>query len=390
MTYKELLSLYKLGQLSEKQSAEIEADVEKHQAISDYLFEAEGLPEYSDFDIEKIAEDTSSENAEQDFVKTINKSIRKAFVKFGTAVAVVVLVLVIVLGATLPYIVDAFYYNPAKVIGEGKNYTTNQMTLDTATYTELFTPAFYRADVEVSRDGFGNYDICVPQNFSVNGQFRDAYGAVDKGRLSWFSEGLLRLPEKNVFADNGASMNHSGNLADASSLNEKLLSLDDKDYYIGYITFEDVMSYDELVLWSEANAVAPWWCAVCQKIEKGYQTNMLTGFNYQGFGAEMAYDKEKYPYLNYYDVLAEAENGEASAEIMETHMISMLRYIKEREDFRDMAGCIYSEHSFEQLAMNIEEHGLNIYGFAVVAQRDELIRIGNLENVCYIHTSLFG
>ena len=44
MTYRELLELYKAGELELEQRKRIEKDIEKQEAISDYLYEQEGIP----------------------------------------------------------------------------------------------------------------------------------------------------------------------------------------------------------------------------------------------------------------------------------------------------------------------------------------------------------
>ncbi len=394
MTYKELLRLYKSGELDVQQRAELEKEIEKQEAIGEYLFEAEGIPEFSDLDI--LSESSFAESGDdKKFMKMINKSIRKAFIKLGVAVGVIVLAVVLIAVTTLPYIVDACYYNPAKVIGEGDGWSTNQMSLDTAVYTELFTPGYYRIKVEAKREGYGNYDICIPQNFSVNGQFRDVYGTVEKGELTLYSDGLFKLPTQNAFVPDdimGVYARYSGTGAagTAQVAMEKLNNLDENDYYVGYVTFDKVMTYDELVSWSKTEGITPDWCAVCRKEKNRYEVDDIIGFNYLSSSGGMAYDNETYPYLNYYDMVETVENfpEEAfSTEVMETHMISMLRFMEDRETFRDMVGCTKSDWDFEELAINIEENGLNIYGFAVVAQKDSLLEISRMEDVHYIYTT---
>ena len=39
MTYRELIDLYKNGKLNEEQKAKVEKDIERQEAISEYLFE---------------------------------------------------------------------------------------------------------------------------------------------------------------------------------------------------------------------------------------------------------------------------------------------------------------------------------------------------------------
>ncbi len=394
MTYKELLQLYKSGELDKERREKVEKDIEKHEAIGEFLFENDGIPEFSDFDVqsESVAEEDSDEKR---FTRMIKKSIRKAFIKTAVAVGVIVLAVVLIAVTAMPFIVDAFYYNPAKVIGEGDGWSTNQMTLDTAVYTELFTPGYYRVKVETKREGYGKYDICIPQNFSVNGQFKDVYGNLDKGELTLYSDGFFKLPVQNAFVPDdimGVDARYSGTGAAGTvqDAKDKLNTLDEYDYYVGYVTLDKVMTYDELVSWSKAEGITPDWCAVCKKEKNRYEVDDIIGFNYLSSSAVMAYDNEKYPYLNYCDMVETVDDfpeDAISAEVMETHMISMLRYMVGREDFRDVTGCVKSDWDFEELAINIEENGLNIYGFAIVAQKDKLIEISNLDNIHYLYAT---
>ena len=48
MTYRELIVLYKNGKLDEAQKKQVEADIERQEAISEYLFDAEEIPELED------------------------------------------------------------------------------------------------------------------------------------------------------------------------------------------------------------------------------------------------------------------------------------------------------------------------------------------------------
>ena len=42
---------------------------------------------------------------------------------------------------------------------------------------------------------------------------------------------------------------------------------------------------------------------------------------------------------------------------------------------------------WEGFAQNVEEHGLYVYGMVVMAKPDALIRMSEMEEVCYIYTT---
>ena len=115
MTYRELLELYKAGELELEQRKRIEKDIEKQEAISDYLYEQEGIPGLEDVFKEeqnssvfadgrqtetgkekaeadaqeqkargqrgknKDRRSTKEEDIDTEFITMINRSIRRAF-----------------------------------------------------------------------------------------------------------------------------------------------------------------------------------------------------------------------------------------------------------------------------------------------------------------------
>ena len=180
MKYHELLELYKKKQLGEEQREKVEQDIERHEAISEYLFEKEEedilqdsgkLPEESDIQFTE-----KEKNAADDFTKRVNRAIRRAFLKMGAAVCAVTLVVVLLVLFVLPHVVSSFYYDPGRIVGESSyGGTTNQMSLDLAVYTELAIPGTYRDNVQVEDKGYGNYDINIYQNVSRSGRFYKSY-----------------------------------------------------------------------------------------------------------------------------------------------------------------------------------------------------------------------
>ena len=123
MTYRELLNLYKQGKLDDVRKKEVEAAIEKQDAISEFLYEEGEIPEFSDLESENAENPENKEwlagqkNNQKDeinrqFIKEIRWSIRKAFIKMGMIVGVAVLVIVLCAVFILPKAVSDFYYNP--------------------------------------------------------------------------------------------------------------------------------------------------------------------------------------------------------------------------------------------------------------------------------------
>ncbi len=399
MTYKELLNLYKKGELSDQQKKAIKADIEKQEAISEFLFENDDIPELRDSCLEAEIPDDNRDFDEKHFQKMIKKSIRKAFLKLGITVGVIVLALVIVANTALPNIVDAMYYDPAEIVGRTESgAVTSRLDIDMMVYSELFTPGYYRNQSLAIREGFGKYEIQIFKNFSFTGQFNNVYGTIDKNRLTLFDDTILNLPAHNAFWYEGVEgltgMGGTGAAGSPEDALRKLNELDEHDHYVAYVTFDKVMTYNELVAWSNKNNVIPDWFSICEQKHPGgtypYFVSGITGFNFLGNASEHAYDNEKYPYLNFFDVIESADDyhlNKASSKVMQTHVASMLRYMLENKDFYDMVGYHSSDEHMINLLNSVEEHGIFSYGFVVTAQKDKILEISNKENVSYIYTT---
>lgn len=402
MTYRELIELYKNNQLEGEQKEKVKKDIERQEAIGEYLFEMEDIPGLEELkgDISecKTMESDFLEKEDEDarkFMKMIRSSIRKAFLKMGVVVVLIILLIVGFVTFKLPDIITNQYYNPDEIVGkEEGGYTTNRITLDMATYTELFLPGYYRYDVNVQERGYGEYDIEIMQNSSYTGEFTNVSGEIEKGDMRLYDSNTLRKPSSNVFVKSLAGVDdyfeeYSGPAGDYSEAIEELNNLNAQDYYIAYVTLDKVMSYGELSEWSKVNKVYPEWCAVCEKREEGYFMDRNIGFLYSSSASKIFYDNKEYPYLSYFDTIStigKENDWVVPEDVMKQHMLSMLRYMSNQDDFCEMIDYGDEKDYFQKLADNIESNGLNIYGFVTIIKKDELIELSQKEHIAYIYT----
>lgn len=404
MTYRELIDLYKKGKLDEEQKAKVEKDIEQQEAISEYLFDEGEIPRLEDLgtEIQEAGQETDAlgeasakqmDEEEKRFVKMIHSSIRKAFIKMGVTVSVIVLAVVLFIVFALPMVVDLFYYDPGEIVGVSEGgVETNRMSLDFTVYSELFLPETYRQKVSVEEKGYGEYDIDVIQDTSYTHLFTNVAGKIERNKMTLYNSRLLSRPSINNFVPDIAGV-ESPNIGGGAAGNQEeakqaLQELNDEDYYVAYVTLSEVLSYASFIEWCEKEnfKVNPDWCAIAQKTNEGYETDIYMGFIYAAACSSMVHD-EDYSYLTQWD-LCETENDEdnwsVSEEVMTTHMVSMLRYMAEQKAFNKMMEC---EMDYEFLANNVEKNGLHIYGFTMKGKKDELIELSELEKVAYIYTT---
>lgn len=403
MTYYELIKLYKSGNLDNEQMKKVEKDIERQKAISEYLFDEDEIPAFNEIyeteniDFESLSDDSKNadNDGEKNFVNMIRSSIRRAFIKMGITVGTILLAIILFVMFLLPQVVNGFYYNPAEIVGEENGIETNRISLDMAVYTEMFLPGKHREQVIVEENGYGNYDVNVLQTFSTTGTLKNVSGKIEQGKLKLYDANLMNLPASNYFVPSEVGItSHIGMVGasgDRETAIELLNDLSNDDCYMAYITMSDVMTYSEFAKWCEKFNVYPDWCAICLKNDDGYYINNISeniGFIYSGSCSALYYDNETYPYLSQFDMCLTADNLDApyDEKIMTTHVKSMLKYMDEQKEFYKMVG-LSDTPDFKSIAENIDNYGLNIYGFTVIAQKDTLIELSNTENVYYISFS---
>ena len=409
MTYREILQLYKKGQLDEKKRMEVEQDIEKQDAISEYLFENASDDIWDEIaDSPEVDGNTGMKTSAkgEDFTKEIQKSIRKAFLHMGIAVGITVLAIVAFCAFALPEIVDRFYYDPGKIVDAATG--TNQMSLDMEVYTELNMPFARRDYVDVEDSGFGNYDIYIPQTWSYSGTgWHNVVGNIKKNKVTfydanvfcgltgnafdWFQvEGDLTRPigeliaeqdEKNNFIDLDGKIGH-GFAGGPENSRANIDNLKEGRLYKTYFTLNRMMSYEEFMKLMEDNqGLSEIWCAVKTNDPKVsdqdytyFQTDNI-GFNLNmSCSHNMGWDKETYPKLVLWNGTGEEvyEDGVdmIDPDVMKTHVVSMLRYMEEQDEFCRMMEV--QDKAYGEAADFIEKNGLTIYGFTAVTDKNEI------------------
>ena len=405
MKYHELLKLYKKKKLGEEQREMVEQDIERHEAISEYLFEKEeenilqdpgGMQEDSEI---KLIQNEKS--AADDFTKRVNRAIRRAFLKMGAAVCAVTLVVVLLILFVLPNIVSNFYYDPGRIVGENSyGGITNQMSLDLAVYTELALPGTYRDDVQVEDRGYGNY--------------RHVAGRIEKNKLRLYDINLFNHLSANKFGWFQMNMDRKdtlteqvekgvGSFAYTPESNEQsaeyLEELDDNKLYLACVTLDKILSYDDFIRFTEkySEQMSDIWCvprtAEDSHMPIGRPANL--GFYIQlGQSSMLEWDREKYPDLILWSFDDPSDWDEAEEKIKDgtfaaEHFAVMLDYMSEQDEFlgmmREQTGETYAE-----AADYIRENGLQIYGFACVANKETLLELNAEEAVFGIRTEDAG
>lgn len=427
MTYRELLKLYRQGKLEEDKKKEVEAEIEKQDAISEFLYEEGEIPGLEDLkeqedtepaknliaasDTEKNAGTGQNNDFDNRFVKEIRHSIRKAFIKMGVVTGAIVLAVILCAVFILPRVVSAIYYDPNEVVGEYEDLVTTRMDLDLSVYSELFLPGNYRNQVSAVPRGYGEYDITIPQNMSWTGKFTSVSGRLVRGELTLYDKNILSRPSMQFYLpgdetawevwevdENGKETKMDTEARKKESIQyskEEIEGYNDNDWYTAFVSIEKIMEYKDFIEWFQNLSDSKnleWgtlWCAVHTENEDGYCIEPNIGFCPFAAGMSMSWDKEKYPYLSLNDDWDSQEDvDETDEKIMQSHFISMLSYMREHKEILTMMDQAADDTDrYQEMIDYVKKNGLKIHGFAISAKKDTLLELYKEDVVSYIQTT---
>lgn len=394
MTYRELIELYKNGRLEREKAEEVEQEIEKHEAISEYLCDELELDDAA-------PEGAASDEASQDFAKMMKRSIRKAFLKLGVTVFAVTLIAVLFIQFGLPKIVEQRYYNPAEVISDTVNEKNNVMSRDFAVYTELTSPGYYRECVDVDNRGYGNYEIYIRQNYGWNDDFTNIAGKIEKDKLTYYGDNpfggslgdgiewynITSSDQKNLDKHTLLSSIRGADRTteDKNTAKKRLGELVSGEMYLCYVTLDKQCEYEDVHQFIfDSGFGNEFWSAVrtdgdtCANLwMKGDSTSSTT----------MDWDEEKYPYLFTWKIPAKSTGDDLDKqyenintnENMKTHFLSMLSYLQDQEKFCKMMNL--SRGNLARIEKYVRKNGLQITGFAAVMDKDTALDFLNQKEV---------
>jgi len=400
MKYRDLLQEYKNGTLDEEKRKEVEADIEKQDAISDFLFENSEIPGLDDIvdsgDVPEDYTEMKPSSEADDFAKLINSRIRRAFIKAGISTALVTLAIVAFVMFALPKIVDGQYYNPTEEIGSGSE-KSNRLTVDVATYSELFLPTRNIWNCDAVSRGYGKYYVSLYRK-------ENSYtGTLEKGDLRLYNPDILNRTIKLAYStdENGQSTCFLTSPNGIDYFEKDYISyLDEYHGYWASVTLTKCMKYDDFIKWCEQNDIYPDWCAISTYIPgvdpeslpmrySGLEHNTYTYDPCVGFGVDsymrVNYDSDKYPNLSAWDTMQAVNDGVSEYEVTLEHVTSMLDYLIDNPEIIYMiADGNADPDTLRSYKKHIEANGLYIYGFVCADSKEGFERMQNLDEVAHI------
>ena len=422
MTYRQILDKYKKNALPEEKQKEVAADIEKYEAISDYLYEESEIPDINEAfsepnentcgcngsgcDPGPAGSITDSAQRAEDFTAVVNRSIRKAFLKLGITVFAAAALLILFVQFILPGIVDNFYYDPTEIVSQPTDsFIENRMSRDIGTYTELVMPETHRTDVTAESLGYGKYNISIHQNLSYTDFFSTATGDVTRGKLRLFNEDILRKPTGNAFGwsqiyvdfKNGEyqtkSLTELYRITDERTKNdveegeimhgaagspeqslETIKGLRDDMPYYAYVTFERMLDFSQIEKIidpadkDDFMITEPWLA-----VDTYPRSNAPDGSSY-GYITTL-------PKIGF--IVQDQDNVSENEELQQKHFTDMLDYMAEQTDFLKMFD--EDPQTFADASQLIKKNGLHIYGMGCTVSKSTMLKLMEFDNVREIY-----
>ena len=370
MEFKDLLDKYKNGTSSVEEKKLIDEEIEKHELISEYLSES------YDIGFEK----NSIRGSNKEEIASVRRGVNKKLSKVILLSVSIVFLTFLTIKYLISPIVSSCYYNPsAKTVAKYHN----DLFFDLRVYTELNLPGYGIVAADSEKLGFGAYNIYFERINLFNRESKNVNVKIRRNlKVGSFQDFFAR----DNFGFTDITQPDSNKEEINKIWNEKyinnLRALNSVSYVSCNIVFKkdiSVKEFDELK--NKYNDKIDFKWVGVRTDSKNKSVNYLSGFN-PNFN-DMAVtgdsaDKEKYPYLQLVDYMADKEalnkfNG-SFEDAYSKHFISMLKYMKDRKNAVMALDNNSAKVTYYSNALNyVQNNGINIYGVLVNAEAKDLL-----------------
>ena len=385
--YRELLKAYQNGTLDEVQREAVRQDIEKQDAIGDYLFEQSDLPPLDALESEPDSETCSAEAETARFTAAVQKSVRRVLLRLGAAVGAVVLAVTFLVIFALPHVLDQFYYDPTETVSYGPETNTIQLErvrLDLAVWSELFQPGDLRSQAYAEPMGYGKYALTFPgAHRSGGGTSRAVSGMLVRDRIQLYDPNVM-----NVFLNSP----HFVRPVDSNPEEDREIAahlaqdLEEDLWYRVDVSLAEITDYQTLYQWCADRGLTgkDAWFQVYRELPEGVSDWVGLGFSEQGSplyteGAEIP---------GYPELLLDF-GWHFDAEQVQQHYLSLLAYTKDHPEFSQAMGqggdAFFK--ALDAIAAYVEENGLQLSGMSFIGKKADILPLLEDPMVSFISTS---
>lgn len=381
------LERYKKGTATPEEAAQVREEIEKHEAISNFL-------------TEEFSEQLLSPKGEGQLLSASAIS-HKVNVKLFRTLWLVILSLV-VLAAAIVLGCNLYFYNPNRGIPETDYGGSGQLLVDMMAFSELHSPGYTTSSADAQWDGPGSYQVRFQQENLFDGTLETNFVPVVRGKVNILylsSDDYLHLPYGNAFSYEGGSsfyVNENGSMKqerpsreDQQNNIKALTQLPDSSQASVYVTFPKALPL------SRFSDVYQKWTGRTRFLYAAVTSNDNFTSNIIGFvpdpsGAVLADnhpDKEKYPDFQLYSA---SDKKEDNVTMWTTHFDSLLRYMTTRSSFINAMTYVngISAEYYQNVLDYVNKYGIEIYGVLITGNVKDVLEF--LDQVPYFDFFVSG
>ena len=341
MTFREAMEHYRAGTATEEERQMVEQELEKSQLIAEY--------QDSQWEEESVVPDAPAEE-----MKKVKRSLRRRNILIVlTSLVLVAALLLVTVYIGIPA-AETLYWNPATT-SYGTPHSTD-LELMLAAYAELFCPDINIASATETKTGFATYDISIQYwNTYRGGDSLFVSGAIEKGELN-LPTGLLRQCPVNIF-DRATYPFYADEESRQQTVYDKLSVLPEYVTVVAAVSFPEDKSMEEVFEFQDSlmDGQVGWTAIRTSPLDE--QMLPLCGMDISQSGTVRTEVNEYYPCLD-------VKGVEATAENLETHFKSLLKFSADQaEAGTGIPKSYYHDQCYyTQVLEYVEENGIYSYG----------------------------
>lgn len=359
MTFRELLEKYKNQTATPEERKQVEAELEKYNALTEYLLEQ---------DVDMEGEDLAGQQEE---LQKIDRSMKK---RGWRIIAIAVVIACVVMGALTafqPVISKVIWYDPTE-----RDFQQFAYDIDChmAVLTELTMPEVQVESVLSTEQGWGKYDLQVQQREWSSGEYLWEDGTVTRGKIQLKSN-VYQYSVINAFSRGTAEFGNSV-MTESAKAKAALADLPEYLKMEAYVSLGKDWTMEELENFAAQQEGYLGWVGVRTSPED-QQFLPLMGFDADSSGYIWDHVDEAYPFYE-----LSMHEDVPLAEAWEKHFLALLQYSIDHADFYARLNQSNDHGSTCQMVQEyVTENGVKTYGFLYYGTPAEMRKLLENEDV---------
>lgn len=359
MTFRELLEKYKNQTATPEERKQVEAELEKYNALTEYLLEQ---------DVDMEGEDLAGQQEE---LQKIDRSMKK---RGRRIIAIAVVIACVVMGALTafqPVISKVIWYDPTERDFQQYSY---DISCHLAVLAELTMPEVQMESVMITEKGWGQYDLQVQQREWSSGEYLWEDGTVTRGKIQLKSN-VYQYSVINAFSRGTAEFGNSV-MTESAEAKAALADLPEYLKMEAYVSLGEDWTMEELENFAAQQDGYLGWVGVRISPEDR-QLFPLMGFDADSSGYIWENVDAAYPFYE----LSMHEDVPLS-EAWEKHFLALLQYSIDHGDFYARLNQSNNHGSTCQMVQEyVTENGVKTYGFLYYGTPAEMRKLLENEDV---------